>query len=60
MPAPAHLGDSQVADAVQRSQSGCTRAYDVTVSAAAGKAVSLFRGKRHRIQGEVIASFAQV
>ncbi len=57
--APAHLGDSLVAEAVERSQSGRTGVYDVTVSTAAGKTVALFRGKSHRIQGEVIASFAQ-
>ena len=57
--APAHLGDSLVAEAVERSQSGRTGVYDVTVSTAAGKTVALFRGKSYRIQGEVIASFAQ-
>ncbi len=57
--APARLGDSLVAEAVERSQSGRTGVYDVTVSTAAGKTVALFRGKSYRIQGEVIASFAQ-
>jgi acyl-CoA thioesterase len=58
--APAHLGDTLVAEAVERSQSGRTGVYDVTVSTAAGKTVALFRGKSYRIQGEVMASFAQV
>jgi acyl-CoA thioesterase len=57
--APAHLGDSLVAQAQERSQSGRTGVYDVTVSTAAGKTVALFRGKSYRIQGEVIAGLAQ-
>lgn len=57
--APAHLGDSLIAVALERAQSGRTGIYDVTVSTAAGKTVALFRGKSARIQGEVIASFAQ-
>lgn len=57
--APAHLGDSLIAEAVERSQSGRSGVYDVTVSTAAGKTVALFRGKSARIQGEVIASFGQ-
>lgn len=56
---PAHLGDTLVAEAVERSQSGRTGVYDVTVSTAAGKTVALFRGKSYRIQGEVMASFAE-
>ena len=55
--APAHLGDSLIAEAVERSQSGRTGVYDVTVSKQDGKVVALFRGKSYRIQGEVIASF---
>ena len=57
--APAHLGDSLVAVAVERVQSGRSGVYDVTVSTAAGKTVALFRGKSARIKGEVIAIFAQ-
>lgn len=57
--APVHLGDSLIAEAVERSQSGRSGVYDVTVSTAAGKTVALFRGKSARIQGEVIASFGQ-
>jgi acyl-CoA thioesterase len=57
--APAHLGDSLIAVAEERSQRGRTGVYDVTVSTAAGKTVALFRGKSARIKGEVIASFAQ-
>ncbi len=57
--APAYLGDSLVAEAVERSLSGRTGVYDVTVSNEDGKAVALFRGKSYRIQGEVIASLEQ-
>jgi acyl-CoA thioesterase len=60
--APAHLGDTLVAEAVERSLGGRTGVYDVTVSThsstGAGKTVALFRGKSARIQGEVTASFA--
>ena len=58
--APAHLGDSLVAMAVERAQSGRSGVYDVTVSTSTGKTVALFRGKSARIQGEVIAGFSQV
>ena len=47
-----------MAEAVERSLSGRTGVYDVTVSTAAGKTVALLRGKSHHIQGEVIASLA--
>ena len=57
--APAHLGDSLVAVAVERAQGKRSGVYDVSVSTTAGKTVALFRGKSARIQGEVIASFAQ-
>jgi acyl-CoA thioesterase len=57
--APAHLNDSLVAVAVERAQSGRSGVYDVSVTTAEGKIVALFRGKSARIQGEVIASFAQ-
>ncbi len=56
--APGFLGDQLVAEAVERSQSGRTGVYDVTVSNAAGKTLALFRGKSYRIQGEVTTSFA--
>ena len=56
--APGHLGDTLVAEAVERSLSGRTGVYDVTVKTSAGKTLALFRGKSYRIQGEVTASFA--
>jgi acyl-CoA thioesterase len=55
--APAHLGDTLVAEAAERALGGRSGVYDVTVTTAAGKTVALFRGKSARIKGEVTASF---
>lgn len=54
--APAHLGDTLIADAVERALGGRSGVYDVTVSTAAGKTVALFRGKSARIKGAVTDS----
>ena len=43
---------------VERSQSGRTGVYDVTVRDSSGKTIALFRGKSYRISGEVIAGLA--
>lgn len=56
--APGREGDLLEAVAVERSASGRTGVYDVTVSVVGGKTVALFRGKSARIKGEVTASFA--
>lgn len=60
--APARVGDVLQAQAVERSRSGRTGVYDITVSViagpSAGKTVALFRGKSYRIDGEVIAGLA--
>jgi acyl-CoA thioesterase len=53
--APARIGDTLVATAVEQSLAGRTGVYDVTVKNQAGKAIALFRGKSYRIDGEVIA-----
>lgn len=53
--APARLGDVLEAEALERSRSGRTGIYDITVRIRGGKTVALFRGKSHRIDGEVIA-----
>jgi acyl-CoA thioesterase len=53
--APARLGDVLEADAVERSRTGRTGVYDITVRVRGGKTVALFRGKSYRIDGEVIA-----
>lgn len=56
--APGREGDLLEAQAVERSASGRTGVYDVTVSVVGGHTVALFRGKSYRIKGEVTASFA--
>ena len=53
--APAREGEVLEAEAVERSLSGRTGVYDITVRSRAGKTVALFRGKSYRIKGEVIA-----
>jgi acyl-CoA thioesterase len=52
--APAMEGDILEAEAVERSLTGRTGVYDVTVRTHAGKTIALFRGKSYRISGEVI------
>jgi acyl-CoA thioesterase len=56
--APARRGDVLEAEAVERSRSGRTGVYDITVKVRGGKTVALFRGKSYRIDGEVIAGLA--
>ena len=56
---PAHEGDVLEAEAVERSLSGRTGVYDITVRTRSGKTVALFRGKSYRIKGEVIAGLQQ-
>lgn len=56
---PARAGDVLEAEAVERSLSGRTGVYDVTVRTRTGKTVALFRGKSYRIKGEVIAGLHQ-
>lgn len=57
--APGMENDTLDAEAVERSQSGRTGVYDVTVkSRQSGKTIALFRGKSYRINGEVIAGLA--
>ncbi len=55
--APGREGDVLEAVAIERSSAGRTGVYDVEVRVVDGHAVALFRGKSHRIKGEVIASF---
>lgn len=56
--APSHLGDTLVAEGVERAQGGRTGVYDVTVKTGGGMTIALFRGKSARIKGEVTTSFA--
>ena len=54
--APGHAGDVLEAECVERWLAGRTGVYDTTVRNAAGKTIALFRGKSHRIDGEVVAA----
>lgn len=56
--APGKEGDTLTAEAVERSASGRTGVYDITVRDGSGRTVALFRGKSYRIAGEVIAGLA--
>lgn len=53
--APAEVGDTLCAVAEERSASGRTGVYDVTVTRQDGTVIALFRGKSYRIKGEVTA-----
>ena len=57
--APSREGDVLEAEAVERSLAGRTGVYDVTVRVRGGKTIALFRGKSHRVGGEVIAGLQQ-
>lgn len=56
--APAKEGETLEAEAVERSASGRTGVYDITVRVG-GRTIALFRGKSYRINGEVIAGLQQ-
>lgn len=56
--APAHEGETLEAEAAERSATGRTGVYDVTIRTSEGKMIALFRGKSHRIGGEVITGSA--
>ncbi|MDZ4078451.1 hydroxyphenylacetyl-CoA thioesterase PaaI [Hydrocarboniphaga sp.] len=51
---PAMAGQLLTAVAQERALPGRTGVYDVTVTNDAGELVALFRGRSHRIKGEVI------
>lgn len=53
---PAFAGQCLTAEAQERSLQGRTGFYDVSVSNAEGELVALFRGRSHRVKGEVIAA----
>ncbi|MBX3647288.1 MAG: hydroxyphenylacetyl-CoA thioesterase PaaI [Rhodocyclaceae bacterium] len=54
--APAQVGDVLTATAEERALAGRSGIYDIEVSNQAGKRIALFRGKSHRIQGELVKS----
>lgn len=51
---PGRAGDVLSATAVEQNLSGKSGVYDVKVSNQDGRTVALFRGKSHRISGEVL------
>jgi acyl-CoA thioesterase len=53
--APAKLGDTLVAMAVEQIVRGRSGVYDVKLTNQNGDVIALFRGKSARIQGEVIS-----
>ena len=57
--APGKEGEVLEAEAQERSLSGRTGVYDVTVRTREGRVVALFRGKSYRINGEVIAGLQE-
>ena len=52
--APAREGDVLTAAGTERSLTGRTGVYDIEVTNQRGEKVALFRGKSHRIGGDVI------
>ena len=52
--APARLHDVLTAEAVEQALAGKSGVYDVKVSNQDGRTVALFRGKSHRVSGEVV------
>lgn len=56
--APTYAGDTLTAVAVERSRAGRTGIYDVDVSDQKGNVVAVFRGRSHRIKGQVVGEAA--
>jgi acyl-CoA thioesterase len=52
--AAARLGDVLTAVAVERSKSGRTGVYDITVSNQRGEAVAVFRGRSYTMRGRAV------
>lgn len=52
---PARRGDLLIAKAVERSRSGRSGIYDITVTGPDGKAVAEFRGHSRVIEGSLVA-----
>jgi len=51
---PARIGEILVAEAREQWQAGRSGVYDIAVRSSDGRAVALFRGKAHRLNGSVI------
>ena len=52
--APGRLRDVLTATAVEQALAGKSGVYDVKISNQDGRAIALFRGKSHRVSGEVV------
>lgn len=57
--APAREHEILEAEATERSATGKTGVYDVTIRTNEGRIVALFRGKSHRLGGEVVTGHAK-
>ncbi|MFA9215644.1 MAG: hydroxyphenylacetyl-CoA thioesterase PaaI [Sphingomonadaceae bacterium] len=55
---PGRLGDVLTAEAVEQALAGKSGVYDIKVCNQDGRTVALFRGKSHRLAGEVVAAGA--
>ncbi|MYM40278.1 hydroxyphenylacetyl-CoA thioesterase PaaI [Duganella qianjiadongensis] len=53
--APGRLGDVLTAEAVEQVQAGRSGVYDVAIRNQEGRTIALFRGKSHRVGGEVLS-----
>jgi len=54
--APGRLGDLLTAEAIERTLVGKTGIYDVTVTDQEGRILATFRGKSHRVSGQLVSS----
>jgi acyl-CoA thioesterase len=52
--APAHPGDTLTVVCEERSLTGRTGVYDAEITNQDGRRIALFRGKSHRIKGELV------
>ncbi len=57
--APGRLGDVLTAEAVEQALAGKTGVYDIEVRNQDRRTLALFRGKSHRVAGEVVPTVAQ-
>jgi acyl-CoA thioesterase len=54
--APGRLDDLLTAEAIERTLVGKTGIYDVTVSDQEGRILATFRGKSHRVSGQLVST----
>lgn len=57
--APGRLGDVLTAEATEQALAGKSGIYDITVRNQDGRTIALFRGKSHRLSGEVVPQAAE-